>query len=53
MNRLIAFRTDRAVHAALQAEADARGVSVSKIIRELIAKGIARDATPAEGRRVA
>lgn len=53
MNRLIAFRTDNAVKAALQAEADARGISVSRVIRDLIAKGIGRDAAPAEGRRAA
>jgi hypothetical protein len=53
MERLIAFRTDRTVHAALAAEAQARGVSVSRVIRDLIAKGIGRDGTPAEGRRAA
>jgi hypothetical protein len=50
MNRLIAFRTDRAVHAALAAEAQAHGVSVSRVIRDLITKGMARDATTAKGR---
>lgn len=53
MNRLIAFRTDNAVKAALQAEANARGVSVSHLIRDMIAKGIGRYAAPAEGRRAA
>jgi hypothetical protein len=46
-------RSPSDMHAALLAEAHARGVSVSRVIRDLIAKGISRDGTPAEGRRAA
>jgi hypothetical protein len=53
MDRYVAFRSPSDMHAALLAEAHARGVSVSRVIRDLIAKGIGRDATPAEGRRAA
>jgi hypothetical protein len=53
VEHLVAFRLHRQLHAALIAEAEARGVSVSRVIRDRISRNPDRDATPAEGRRAA
>jgi hypothetical protein len=53
MDRVVAFRTKSELHAALRAEARRRQVSVSRLLHDLVVQAIAREGTPAEGRRAA
>jgi hypothetical protein len=53
MERLVAFRLHRQLHAALVAEAKARGVSLSRVIRDRISRPADHGVMPAEGRRAA
>lgn len=51
MDRVVAFRTKTELHAALLAEAGRRQISVSRLLHDLVARAVGRDATPAAGRR--
>ena len=51
MDRYIAFRAQSDLLASLRAAANERGVSVSRVIRDLLSRGVGRDGTGVEGRR--
>ncbi len=51
MDRYIAFRAGSNLFLALQESAKERGVSVSRVIRDLLQRGVGRDGNGVEPRR--